>query len=105
MSWYRTAGIDGAVAEIVGEMAEFSWSDEFGYSYATGYLEVSEDNTAILTLTESDLPYIDAGSYSFQRIGTEEEYAERLYTSVLQMNDDGHIWMSDSYNGGNDLFG
>lgn len=98
-SWYRTAGMDGVTAEIVGETANFAWEDEFGGNYTEGYLEMLDDSTIALTLTQSGLPYIDAGTYTFEYSGTAEAYTEDIYSSVLLMNDATHIWVKDEENG------
>ena len=85
--WYRTNSIDFATAEISGNLAIFEWEREFAserYDYTTGYLEIMEDGTIVLALTETELSYIETGKYTYQFEGTAEEVQIGRDTEVLQ---------------------
>lgn len=83
VEWYRTYGISNATAVVEGNRATFSWQDDYGDISMSGYLDASDDGTIVLTLTESGMSYIEAGTYAYKYFGTEEEERIAYNTMVL----------------------
>ena len=66
VEWYRIAGMEDVAAYFDDdEIASFEYSND-DY-YATGYIEFY-DHAVSLTLTESNLPYTEEGTYNFYLI-------------------------------------
>ena len=80
-SWYRAAGVD-AFGEAYGNIIPFC--DDDGYHKTYGVLEFI-DESIILTLFESGLPYINNGSYTYTYTGTVEECAIAYHKMILLM--------------------
>ncbi len=75
--WYRTATMDQAEAQIADNAGAFSYySDITGYS-AEGTLEFQGNNTVVLNLNQSTLPYAELGSTTFVMQTPEEEAADK----------------------------
>lgn len=60
--WPRIASIDHAEATFQGTMGDFYYLDPSGGYHAAGQIVDHLDGTLVLTLTDSDLPYVPVGT-------------------------------------------
>lgn len=99
VSWPRIDGIDNAIADISGNKAIFSWQPEYRDYPTEGYLEIFDDGTIALTITEAESLYmVEEGTYIYEYQGTAQEEQIRYNEGILLKNDELFIWVREPLN-------
>jgi len=98
VDWYRWTGMANVTAALYGNHAVFYYA-EGDYYKTRGYLEFLDDETIVLTLTESELPYMEPSTYTYKYIPEEVLKANKIEAlkSNLLFNDDVWGWYKEGH--------